>query len=106
MLLLKKGLATPIILENTLKRRNSQIWTLSIDQIFTYYDELRGTGSDIPQDSETVNLITVDPQHIPIQRLLQGVLRLREFFLGQNVDFVVLKDSTSAIGHGHNGVYR
>ena len=49
---------------------------LPMSKIFTLYDKARATGTDIRQDPDSVNLITIDPQ-MTARTDLQGDLRLR-----------------------------
>ncbi|NGX41969.1 MAG: hypothetical protein K940chlam7_00243 [Chlamydiae bacterium] len=97
--LLKKGTEKPLLLENSSLEEITK-YGIPHEKIFIFHDELRTTGTDIPEIPEAINLITIDPQNILIRGLLQGMLRAREYFLGQNVDFVVLEKTALTLIDG------
>jgi len=106
--ILKEGETEPLLLRNTTLEEIEK-YGLSLEEIFVYHDELRATGTDIPEPPEAINLITIDPQNILIRSILQGVMRLRQYFLGQNADFIVMKNSAHALidnGESLSGVFK
>ncbi|MDR2432875.1 MAG: DUF3638 domain-containing protein, partial [Puniceicoccales bacterium] len=65
----------------------------NIGKTFTYFDELRCTGCDIPLDKNARAILTTNPDTTPIRTVLQGILRARKFLDSQTVDLCVLQDS-------------
>lgn len=61
---------------------------LDPSKYFVYYDEPHTTGTDILQDPNAINLVTVNG-NTPLRTLGQGIMRLRQFLISQNVEFVV-----------------
>lgn len=59
-----------------------------LTKLFVYYDERHTTGTDIPQLPNAINLMTIDPGVLQ-RNIGQGMLRLRQYFLGQDVEFVI-----------------
>ncbi|MEN9344085.1 MAG: hypothetical protein RLZZ453_872 [Chlamydiota bacterium] len=61
---------------------------LDLKYLFNFYDEQRATGTDIPNLSDAVLLVTAS--HNTLKRtLFQAVMRARGFFQKQRVEFVV-----------------
>jgi hypothetical protein len=60
-----------------------------IGETFTYFDELRCTGCDVPLDKNARAILTVNPDTTPIRTALQGILRARKFLDSQTVDLCV-----------------
>ncbi len=63
----------------------------------TYYDQAHTTGTDIKQDLNARALVTFN-KHSLLRDLLQGVMRLRQFFSSQNCDIVIPSDLSDIFG--------
>ncbi|MBN4066828.1 DUF3638 domain-containing protein, partial [Simkania negevensis] len=59
-----------------------------LNKLFVYYDESHTTGSDIKQCPTSKNFVTVD-ERLLRRNFFQGILRLREFFYFQDVEYIV-----------------
>lgn len=58
---------------------------------FTYYDQAHTTGTDIKQALEARALVTFSKDSL-LRDLLQGIMRLRQFSQGQNIDLLIPED--------------
>jgi hypothetical protein len=76
-------------IENVVEKGN-------IDKVFTYFDELRCTGCDIPLSKDAQAILTVNPDTTPVRTALQGVLRARKFLDSQQVDICIPQDLVPA----------
>jgi len=75
-------------------------------EYFVYYDQPHTTGTDIPQDPEAVNLVTVNGD-TTLRSMGQGIMRLRQFLFSQAVAFVVcdtLKENIYKKGRTENAL--
>lgn len=102
-ILKKNGEGGPslVMLENTKKEEITK--HLPLEKIFTYFDDLRTRGSDIPMGPETIIQVTFDTA-MQMSNALQAFTRPRDFFIGQNGDFVILKDSSEGFIDNGNSV--
>lgn len=80
----------PIILESTDKTYLQKILACTPDQWFTYFDQARSTGTDIAQAPNGRALATINKDTLR-RDLVQGVMRMRDFYYGQNVDYLLPK---------------
>ncbi|MDR1233455.1 MAG: DUF3638 domain-containing protein [Puniceicoccales bacterium] len=83
----------PVPIPNTeLKTIEQVVGEGNIGKAFTYFDELRCTGCDIPLDKNARAVLTVNPDTTPIRTALQGILRARKFLDSQTVDLCIPKE--------------
>jgi hypothetical protein len=66
---------------------------------FTLYDERHTTGTDILQLPDSINLFTFDEKMLR-RTVGQGIMRLRQFLVSQDIEVVVTKKSKESIFHG------
>jgi curved DNA-binding protein CbpA len=94
LMALKKGLNSPIVIGST-QREEIEKHGISAESTFVYYDESHCEATDIVQNEDAINIITVD--HKIIRRsFLQGMLRLRGYFKGQDLEYVLPQNE---LGH-------
>lgn len=63
---------------------------LSMDEVFTYYDQRNITGVDIKQSFDAIAITTIS-ENSSIREVLQGVGRMRGLHYSQEIEFVVTK---------------
>lgn len=85
---LRKGSDKPIFLPATDAETIRSVTGLKQEQIFTYYDHLHTTGSNIPQPDTAAAIATIN-ESATLRDILQGVMRMRKLLEKQNVEFVV-----------------
>lgn len=88
---------TPIFFENS-KRETVLDAVKRTDEYVVFYDERHCTGVDVPLDQKTVAVLTFDSTLI-LRRLLQTVMRLRQFTLGQRSHYVMPKGLKKEVLH-------
>ena len=69
---------------------------LDAHERFTFYDEVHTRGVDIVQGDNSVALVTVR-SGTGLSNLLQGILRMRKFFGGQEIIFLVTEEDEQSI---------
>jgi hypothetical protein len=84
----KKGVITSLK-NSSLEEIESKGFKL--EDLFFYYDEGRTTGTDYPQLPTAMNIVTFDPKTTSLEKLTQGVLRLRQFFYKQTVELMCIE---------------
>ncbi|MBF8263857.1 MAG: hypothetical protein HW387_1522 [Parachlamydiales bacterium] len=91
LMVLRKGHQDPEIIGST---RPEELDKHSIDPkvTFTYFDECHCEATDIPQQKDAVNLISID-ENVIRRTLFQGMLRLRGYFGQQDIEYVIHKDA-------------
>lgn len=87
LMALKQGIKEPIYIGSTLKE---EIKKHGIDLASTYvlFDDGHSEGTDIAQDPKAVNTISIDHK-TTLERMLQGLLRLRLFLEEQNATYLI-----------------
>lgn len=71
---------------------------LTIDEIFTYYDQRNITGVDIKQSFDAIAIATIS-ENSSIREVLQGVGRMRGLQYSQTVEFAVTESVASKMKH-------
>ncbi|MBN4067020.1 DUF3638 domain-containing protein [Simkania negevensis] len=91
----KKGAKTYDVIGGTSKEHLSTIG-IPLSKLFVYYDENHTTGSDILQTPTSKNFITVD-ERLLRRNFFQGILRLRQYFFFQDVEYLVPKGAQDSL---------
>lgn len=60
-----------------------------------FIDEVHGTGTDIPQAVDALNIVTFDD--MITRKATQNIMRLRKFLSEQDVDFVMSKETRASL---------
>ncbi|HEY4832534.1 MAG TPA: hypothetical protein VIH61_08260, partial [Waddliaceae bacterium] len=84
---LKVGSEQPDIIGGT-RLEDIQKKGLSLEDYFVFDDERHTTGTDIPLIPDAIGLMTMDEAMLR-RSLFQTIMREREFFLNQDVEFVI-----------------
>src|ERR1700722_10939080 len=85
--LLKPGSDIPIIIGGT-RIEDIEMTGLGIDDYFVFDDDRHTTGTDIPVILDGIGLMTLDETMLR-RTFFQTILRLRDYFTYQNVEFVI-----------------
>lgn len=64
---------------------------LNPENYFTFYDERHTTGTDVLQVPDAINIVTIGPNMLR-RTVGQGIMRLRQFLISQDVEFATTKE--------------
>ncbi len=87
---IRKGHNKPIFLPATDPETIRSVTGLKPENIFTFYDHLHTTGSNIAQIDHATAIVSFS-ESVTIRDILQGVMRMRKLLDSQNVEFVIPK---------------
>jgi hypothetical protein len=85
--ILKVGASEPELIGGT-KREDIQKTGVNTEECFVVADQRHTTGTDLPFSSDAIGLMTCDEAMLR-RELYQTILRMREFFLNQTVEYVI-----------------
>lgn len=68
---------------------------LDPNKYVVFIDEVHGTGTDIPQKADALNIVTFDD--MTTRKATQNIMRCRKFLLEQDVDFVINKETRASL---------
>lgn len=98
LMAIQKGMEKPFFIGSTRKEELAKLGIFP-EQCFTFYDERHCEATDIAQVPDAVNIMTID-EKVYLRKLSQGALRLRGYFLRQNVVFAKVKHSEAQLVRG------
>ncbi|MBN4066510.1 DUF3638 domain-containing protein [Simkania negevensis] len=93
--IMKKGNSSYEVIGGTSKEL-IEATGVPLKNLFVYYDENHTTGSDIVQCPTSKNFVTVD-ERLLRRNFFQGILRLRQFFYFQDVEYIVPEGVQSSL---------
>jgi hypothetical protein len=70
---------------------------LKPQEVFTYFDQPRTTGTDFKFQPQARFVLTIDPAINGVDRMLQASMRSRQFLSTQNIDIVILDSAKGAL---------
>ena len=85
--LLKVGSDEPILIGGS-RLEDIERKGLDVKDYFVFLDERHTTGTDVPMIPEAIGLMTIDETMLS-RTFFQTILRLRDFFIQQDVEFVI-----------------
>ena len=86
----------PVFLPDTSPQTIRSVTGLKPEQLFTYYDQRHTTGSDIPQAPNAKACVTIG-ETTTLRDILQGILRMRQFFQDQTIEFIIPEEMKKLI---------
>jgi hypothetical protein len=98
---LRKGANKPFIVGSSQKEVLLG-YGIKPESTFAYFDESHCEATDFPQKKDAINILSVGAQ-TSRRTFLQAIMRLRGYFTGQDLEFVLLEEELEAfLGNKEN----